>query len=359
MNEHIYTEWTSDNPQSFGGIYRSYEKYRDLNKKQIEDSFQRNDIYTRFRQFKKAKIHNPVIVYKKRDQFQADVCYFNRKEFIQSSNGYKYLLIFIDVWSKYTWVYPIKTITGREVASCMEELFKVECPKNLCTDAGAEFLNKYVKQIVTKFKVKHYIARNRTKAQTAERFILTLQRLIYQMCRFYNTNDWVWVLPTALKIYLNRKHRSIKMSPFQAEMAKHQKLLESIHKDRIRKVSKKKPKFKKGDTVRISLLRTKFTRGYHQYFTTEIWKIKKVFSNLQIPRYKVQDEHNNELMQILNENEIIKYTPRTNIFQIEQVLKTRRRNNKKQYFVKWLHHPEHFNSWISEDQFVPILHSVK
>ena len=74
MNEHIYTEWTSDNPQSFGGIYRSYEKYRDLNKKQIEDSFQRNDIYTRFRQFKKAKIHNPVIVYKKRDQFQADVC---------------------------------------------------------------------------------------------------------------------------------------------------------------------------------------------------------------------------------------------------------------------------------------------
>ena len=35
-------------------------------------------------------------------------------------------------------------------------------------------------------------------------------------------------------------------------------------------------------------------------------------------------------------------------FQIEKVLKTRKRKgHKKEYFVKWLYYPKKFNSWVT------------
>lgn len=354
MNDILYREWISDNPNSFGGVYHTYEKYRDLSKKQIDSSFHKNDIYTRFRQFRKAKFHNPVIVYKKRDQFQSDICYFNNDLLIHATGGYRYLLCTIDIFTKYVWVFPLKNISGLNVSNCMEKLFKEERPKNLCTDAGSEFLNKYVKKIVNKYNVKHFVARNRTKAQVVERFILTLQRLLYQLMTHHNTHDWRKVLPKAMKIYLNRKHRTIKMSPNAAELLQNQGILERIHKDRVRKIKTKKAKFKKGEQVRISLLRTKFTRGYHQSFTTEIWRIKEVLTNLPLPRYKVSDENGDELTQILNENELIKYEPQSDIYQIERVLKTRGRGNKRQFFVKWMDYPISFNSWVKEQDVLNI-----
>ena len=40
--------------------------------------------------------------------------------FPRSNKGYKYLLIVIDAFSKYDWIVPLKTKTGREVAGVSE-----------------------------------------------------------------------------------------------------------------------------------------------------------------------------------------------------------------------------------------------
>ena len=67
---HFEEEWHSDLPHSFGGKYRSYEYYKhNTHQKDIDDEFKRNDIYSRFKQYKRAKHHNPVYVYKKRELF--------------------------------------------------------------------------------------------------------------------------------------------------------------------------------------------------------------------------------------------------------------------------------------------------
>ena len=46
MIDRVYSDWYDDKPQSFGGIYRSYKKFKDLNKKEIEDSFKQNNIHS-------------------------------------------------------------------------------------------------------------------------------------------------------------------------------------------------------------------------------------------------------------------------------------------------------------------------
>ena len=34
-----------------------------------------------------------------------------------------------------------------------------------------------------------------------------------------------------------------------------------------------------------------------------------------------------------------------NVYDVEKVLRTRRRNDKVEYYVKWIGYPDKFNSW--------------
>ena len=43
--------------------------------------------------------------------------------FPRSNKGYKYLLAVVDVFSKYGWIVPLKTKTGKEVALALRKLF--------------------------------------------------------------------------------------------------------------------------------------------------------------------------------------------------------------------------------------------
>ena len=137
------------------------------------------------------------------------------------------------------------------------------------------------------------------------------------------------------------------MSPIQAEKSTNQSKLRQTYKKKYLKAKThgNNPKFNVGDRVRISVTRGRFQRGYHQNYTTEVWTISKVLSNLPQPRYIVKDERDDELDCILHENEIVAYEP-SDVYQIEKVLKTRWRNGKKQVLVRWLHYDDSFDSWL-------------
>ena len=69
--------------------------------------------------------------------------------FSKSSRGVRYLLIVIDVFSKYGWMLPLKDKTGKSVADMFKEIFKKskQKPEKLWTDKGREFCNKHVKAL--------------------------------------------------------------------------------------------------------------------------------------------------------------------------------------------------------------------
>ena len=68
--ENFNEEYTSDKPHAYGGKYRAYEYYRNIDKNRIEDAFKTSDIYSRFKQHKKSKTYSPIYVRKKRELFQ-------------------------------------------------------------------------------------------------------------------------------------------------------------------------------------------------------------------------------------------------------------------------------------------------
>ena len=63
----------------------------------------------------------------------------------------------------------------------------------------------------------HYLSYSDRKCPVVERFNLTIQQLIYKIMEYKSTNRWIDCIEQAMKIYLNRKHSTIKMSPLEAE----------------------------------------------------------------------------------------------------------------------------------------------
>ena len=60
------------------------------------------------------------------------------QSFARQNKGYKYILMIIDVFSKYGWAIPLKTKTGVEVTRAFQQLWKTQTPspKKLWTDKG-------------------------------------------------------------------------------------------------------------------------------------------------------------------------------------------------------------------------------
>ena len=235
MNKEIIKNYTSSNPYSYGGKYRVYSYYP---KSTVDEALKRSDTYSKFKQYKRSKKYSPIYVYKKRELFQSDVVFFTKPELVSQNNGYKYLFTTIDVFSKMAWVYPMKQNKCETVMKCFIDILN-KCgdkPERLNTDRGSELLCKKFSAFLRKNNIHHYLSYSLRKCPVVERFNLTIQQLLYRMMNQQNTFEWVKLLDSAMKIYLNRTHRTIKMSPLEGEKEENEPIIRRIYFEKYMKV---------------------------------------------------------------------------------------------------------------------------
>ena len=187
------------------------------------------------------------------------------------------------------------------------------------------------------------------KCPTVERFIGTLKRLLYQKMDHEHSLRWKALLPKVLDIYMNRKHKTIKMTPIQALKDENQILLKETYRKKYKKIEKKweKSKHNVGDTVRIYLKKGTFDKGHTEDFSTEYFKIKSVLTNLPTVRYTLEGINGEKINGNFFQNELVPYIPTADTkYVIEKILKEKYAGSKKQYFVKWFGWSSIYNSWV-------------
>ena len=64
MEDEINKEYIGDKPHSFGGKYRLYDVY---DNGRVDKALHKSDIYSKFKQHRRAKTYSPIYVYKKRE----------------------------------------------------------------------------------------------------------------------------------------------------------------------------------------------------------------------------------------------------------------------------------------------------
>ena len=356
MNTETFNKlYHSDKPFSFGSQQRVLDNINST-KDEISKNLSKNDIYTRYKQYKKPRKYSPIYVYRKRELFQADLVAFTNPEYIKANDGYKYLFTVIDVFTKYAWVYPLKSKDCDTTKKCFEDILS-KCgkqPEKLQTDRGSEFVCAKFKNFLKSQNIHHYVSYSDRKCPVVERFNLTIQQILYKILDKNESFRWIDFLDQAMKIYNTRKHTTIKLSPADAEKGENESSVRKVFLKKYRKAGLKppKPKYKVGDTVRIWKFKRVFDRGYHENFTTQYFKIRKVKTNLPVVRYELEDILGEKIIGSFFENELVPFEGME--FHRIKVIDSKGKGKNKKYLVHYLGWPEKFNEWVPEERLKDI-----
>jgi hypothetical protein len=89
--------------------------------------------------------------------------------------NYNYMLVIVDCFTKYCWVYMIKRKTPEEIITCYEQLFRIAKPRYLWWDMEKAIDIKKFKEYLIKEGVELYHTYSEIKVSIAERMIRTLK----------------------------------------------------------------------------------------------------------------------------------------------------------------------------------------
>lgn len=335
------------------GSYSSFEKFYKTVKDKVSRQDLRNglletDAYTLHKYKRKHFKRNRIIVGGLNQQWEADVAFMN--DLAKDNDGYKYFVVFIDCFSRYLYTHPLKTKEGKEMVQVMKTIFERKIPQKLRTDAGGEFLATVVQKYLKQNDIEHIVTSNETKAAIAERVIKTIKKRLYRYFTHTNTQRWIDILSDVTSSYNNTFHRSIQMKPSNVNVNNAASLWLKLYQKPL-PLRLPKFKFKVGDYVRISYLEEKFHRDFDHHFTREVFIVAERKLRSQIPVYKLKDYNGENVKGMFYEQEMQKviFDPNAE-FKIEKIIKSRKRQGKKEHFVKWMGWPDKFNSWVADDE---------
>lgn len=136
----------------FGGVDRLYRDVKEegkhkLSRKQILEWLMKQDAYTLHKPVRRNFKRNRVLVGGIDEQWQMDLA--DMPSMQKFNDGYRYLLVCVDVFSKYEWAVPLKTKTGLALVDACKVIFLSERkPEKILTDRGTEFFNKHFQTLM-------------------------------------------------------------------------------------------------------------------------------------------------------------------------------------------------------------------
>lgn len=268
-----------------------------------------------------------------------------------------YLLMVIDVLSKYAWVEPLPDKTAHEVTMAFKRIFERSehrLPVYLQTDRGKEFLGTELQKFLKKNDIAFRVARNPdVKAAIVERFNRTLKERMWRYFTHRNTHRYIDILQQLVYAYNHAKHSSIKMEPAAVTLYNADIAIDNMRDAAMNRRKKRRTVmyiYKPGDYVRISRTKGTFEKGYEKNWSEEIFRVCKVLKRQDLYLYELSDLEGEiiegffypEEVTLVNKKRLLEEQE----FKIERVLRTRGRGAKKQIFVSWVGYPTKFNCWI-------------
>lgn len=354
--EKIYN--TPDQGASFSSAIKLKKQLKDKFKitvklKDIQEWLNNNLTYALHKTVRYKFKRNPTVVTYLDEQWQIDLLFLP-----DIKNEYIGVLLCIDVASRYVWGEPIKNKTGKEITSAMKSILDRALPRKplkIQGDKGSEFYNKSFISLLKDYGIIEFFSTySDHKAAIIERVIRTIKEKLYRILDTNPSlqNEWQFLIPQIINSYNNTYHSSIRMRPKEVNTQNVGKVLWNLYgeywdKDRKQKTSK----FNIGDYVRISSQRHPFHKGYKGKWKEEIFKIAKIKYSLPHNVYILKEWDNDPINGVFYPYELNKvYGAPDQHFRIEDILKERKkRDGRKEYYVKWSGWSDKYNSWVPED----------
>ena len=278
------------------------------------------------------------------------------RKYSKQNKNYKYILVVLDIFSRFAWARPVKAKTGREVTDALRDIFTKSGrkPSRIWSDDGKEFFNHLMVQgLLRKNDITLYSSFNEPKASIAERFIRTLRRKMEMHYIITQQTVWYKALQDMIDEYNSDFHRSIGMTPNEAIKPENYAKVFDRQYTQTKVDLDKKPLLAVGDRVRISLHKRHFEKGSTANWSEEVFEIVEVLKNYKPIVYKLKDLAQEELEGAFYREQLQKTNQE--IYRIDKVLRKRKlAGGTSESLVHWSGFPAKFDSWVTSDD---VLHS--
>ena len=271
-------------PGSYSGANKFYQEVKNIHPKvtlkKVNEFLKSQDAYTLHKRTRKPKFRR-TLVFKPRDLWQIDL--LDMQKYSKENDGYRYICVIIDCFSRYVWVKPLKNKTGKATVKALALLLMNERPKLIQADQGTEFFNRDVKRMLEAFGPKLYHTYTDKKAAIVERVQRTLRGRLGRLFTKRGNFKWIDKIDDIVTAYNNTHHSSIKMKPADVD----EEHIANIFFNSLPNL-KKTIKFSNGDRVRILIKKNQFAKEFEKSWSEEIFKIKRI-QNTNPITYLIED----------------------------------------------------------------------
>ena len=346
--------YNTNSKSAFAGVNKLWRHIRmsgrNISRKKLNIWLSKQDVYTSHHPIIRRFARKKVITRGIDDVWDVDL--MDMSNLANENDGYTFIGIFIDIFSRYLYAIPMKNKSNAETLKAIKKAFgeSRSQPETLRSDEGKEFTGKEIRKYLADREIYQQIARNEHKANYAERVIRTLKKKIYKYLYSNKTERYIDELENFVDGYNNSYHSGIKSAPSSVNKHNQHKIWVQQYipepRNKVDQHKKKKHKFQVGNLVRISNVRTPFSRGFGQTFSEEIFKIRRVYTGSPVT-YSLKDWDNEEVFGLFYEPELVRVRGKgkKSKYSVEKMIKERTRKGKKEVLIKWKGYSDKFNSW--------------
>jgi len=192
--------------------------------KQVRDWLSMQETYTLFKPARVKFLRAPVVVSSLDRQWELDLVEMShvftldgREVTLPDRNDQvRYILMVIDVFSKFAWARGVTSKRSVEVAKAFESILAdtaPRIPRTTRSDMGSEFNSAVFKKMLDSHGIKPYYALAETKAAFVERVIKTIKGRIMKYVSHEGKVRYIDVLPDMMEAYNAAVHSATGWAP--------------------------------------------------------------------------------------------------------------------------------------------------
>jgi transposase InsO family protein len=271
-------------------MYPSIDKFwKIIEKKNLNVSYKEaNDFIEKqpIAQIFRVKRHRNgnITAFDPQERVQIDICVMDK--FAKSNHGFKYILFFVDVFSRKGYGIPMKTKNIKDTSEALETFCENHfIPQVINCDNDSSFMGQDFQKVIERFNILmiENDVGNHRQLGVVDRFIETIKNKIYKYFQYYNTTNWIDALPSILKGYNSTPHSALGgIRPENAHLRPNEIRISQINMNKViksRNITNSESKFNVGDKVRKKVKVVIKNRSFNPSYSTEIFTIEKIDGN--------------------------------------------------------------------------------
>ena len=219
-------------------------------------------------------------------------------ELAKENNGVKFLLIRQDLFDRIVNAKGMKTKDSQETVKAFSSLITKGIDQKRIGLTRAPSLLVRLNSLRAAEGIQVYSTRNETRAAFAERTIRSLKNILYRYIEDFGYK-YIHKLPEFVTTLNSRRNSSIDMGP---NTVKNCDFMSILYSKPLREY--KKPTFKIGDRVGISMYDLPFRKGYKPQIKREVFKIVAI-ATTKPPAYTIKDEQGEVIQGKFYQKELI------------------------------------------------------